>query len=372
MLSKMAQTIGNLGLVAASACVLLSTSVSCNETQCGDGTIERNGKCEQSDTTTTASTCGAGTTLRGDKCEPILPPTKCDPDTTAPDTDPVTGVVTCIGTGGGSCNSALACPTGAPGKMTICGRIFNVDDGSNFAAANPTATMCPAGNGATTGPCALQLNPYNAIDFAGNPSGASPLPASSIYIDDCGRYKIVDITLGPASFVGIGLDDRSGLGPTGLTVTSGAAVPAAMGTAIKDLDLYVVKGTTIASWTASGGFANSILAGGVYLNVFKGASTGTTFASGVTITRGGQMQPLDDYYFGANDAMRTTIDPAANATGVNGTGIMVNSSSLGAHGATGGIPATCAWETKVGASIPGIVLVQTRRPVNATGQTCPL
>ncbi len=370
LLGSWAFRTGALALVSAFA--LIGTSSGCNEIECGDGTIQRDGTCEPSGTVSTAGTCGQGTVLRGDKCEPILPPTKCDPDTTAPDTDPVTGLVTCIGTGGGSCASSVACPLGTAGKMTICGRILNVDDGAPFADASPTAKICPAGLGATAGPCALELKAYDAIAFAMNPSTAMAKTPGSSYIDDCGRFKLVDIPIDGALFIGLGLDDRSGLGPSGLTVTSGAAVPAAMGTAIKDLEIYLVKGATIASWTSSGGFPNSILAGGVYLNIFKGKSTGTELAPGVTITRGGQGQPADDYYFAANDTQRTTLDPLATATGVNGAGIMVNSNMLGAHAATGGIPATCAWETKVGASIGGIVLVQTRRPVNASGQLCPL
>lgn len=361
---------GALALVSAVA--LVGTGTGCNEIECGDGTIQRDGKCAPSDTNTTAGTCGQGTVLRGDKCEPILPPTKCDPDTTAPDTDPVTGLVTCIGTGGGSCNSSVACPLGTAGKMTICGRINEIETGTALAAASPTTMACPAGLGATSGPCALTINAYNAIGFAGNPATAMPLPTGSVYIDDCGRFKLVDIDVNGVQFVGLGLDDRTGLGPTGLTVTSGAAVPAAAGTAIKELELYSVKGSTVASWTSSASLPSSILAGGVYLNLFRAKSTGTDLAAGVTITRGSLAVPADDFYFGANDAGRTTIDPAANATGINGTGLMINS-ALGAHGATGGIPAaTCAWETKVGASVAGVVLVQTRRPVNLTGQTCPL
>ncbi len=360
------------GLALVSAFALIGTGAGCNEIECGDGTIQRDGKCAPSDTNTTASTCGNGTVLRGDKCEPILPPTKCDPDTTAPDTDPVTGLVTCIGTGGGSCNSSVACPLGAPGKMTICGRINEIETGAALAAASPTTMACPTGNGATAGPCALTINAYNAIGFAGNPQTAVPLPVASVYIDDCGRYKLVDIDVNNVNFVGLGLDDRSGLGPSGLTVTSGAAVPAASGTAVKDLELYSVKGSTVATWTSSASLPNSILAGGVYLNLFRAKPTGTDLAAGVTITRGSTAVPADDFYFGANDAGRLTIDPLADATGINGTGLMINS-ALGPHGATGGIPAaTCAWEGKVGASVPGVVLVQTRRPVNATGQTCRL
>jgi hypothetical protein len=359
-----AMTVGLLG-------VTLSVT-SCTEIQCADGTIERNGKCEAADNNVTDAKCGPGTKLDAGHCVPILTPTKCDPGTTLPDTDPVTGVVTCIGTGGGSCTSSLACPAAGPGKMTICGRITEAETSALLQASNPTRAECPAGNAATAGPCALQINAYDAIAFATNPSTATPLPAASVFIDDCGRYKIVDITLGGASFIGVGLDDRTGLGPTGLTVTTGAAVPAAAGTAIKELDLYSVKGSTIGTWTSSAALPSSILAGGVYMSVFRSGATGLGLAPGVTMTRAGAAIPNDDFYFGANDAGRTMLDTAANVTGVNGTALTLRASSLMGHGATGGIPVTCAWESKVGGNVPGVVLVQTRRPANATGQTCPL
>src|SRR5439155_24337155 len=88
---------------------------SCKSVECGEGTIERNGACEPADQNVDPAMCGPNTVLQGDKCVPTLPPTKCDPSTTTDDVDPVTGIHTCIGTGGGGCSSPFACPNPSGG-----------------------------------------------------------------------------------------------------------------------------------------------------------------------------------------------------------------------------------------------------------------
>src|SRR5258706_11912265 len=145
-----------LGLLAL---VSLSTVSACKSLECATGTIEREGRCEPADVTTGTAKCGPFTELAGDQCVPVFPPTQCDPSTTEEDTDP-NGVVTCVGTGGGGCGAPLPCPTPTNGTQTICGQLYNIADNSKFAVGNATGAKCMAGG---TGPCALQINAYNAL-----------------------------------------------------------------------------------------------------------------------------------------------------------------------------------------------------------------
>ncbi|HEY0252799.1 MAG TPA: hypothetical protein VGC41_14790, partial [Kofleriaceae bacterium] len=103
--------------------LLLANVPSCKSTECGPGTIERDGNCAPADDTTSTAACGPFTVLQGDVCVPMYPPTMCDPGSTEASTDS-DGITTCIGTGvSAGCSGAFACPTPAAGKQTICGQI---------------------------------------------------------------------------------------------------------------------------------------------------------------------------------------------------------------------------------------------------------
>src|ERR1041384_4050239 len=116
----MLAVVGALGVVDAG----------CKSTDCGEGTVERDGTCEPANEVVGEAECGPFTELQGDKCVPMFPPTMCDPNTTAEETDPATGVTTCVGTGGGGCSAPIpgGCPAPATGKQTLCGRLYNFQD----------------------------------------------------------------------------------------------------------------------------------------------------------------------------------------------------------------------------------------------------
>ena len=363
--------------------VLAASSSGCSKSvDCGPGTIERNGTCAPADETTSTALCGSGTQLEGTVCVPLFPPTVCDPATTTADLDPSTGVTTCIGNGtGGGCSGAFACPQPASGKQTICGQLYDAETNMPFQATGATGTKCTTG--ATTGPCALSVTAYDAIAFGMNPSTATPLANGGTYIDDCGRYRVTDITQPSSPFIGLGFDDAmaANMGPNGVTNTTGVATPAVADTATKDLEAWIATKATTDGWTSSGG---PPVSGGIYVGIFRahkcdettGMCTGDRFAnqSGVTITKSGSTLPNNDYYFNATDTTRTTIDPAATATGSNGTGLLTGASvndSL-VYSGTGGITDTtnCKWETHAAASLPQIVFFQVYRPMNQLGKTC--
>ena len=357
-------------LISALA-TLASTGTGCKEIECGEGTVERDGTCAPSNQMVDKGQCGPFTILQGNICVPMFPPTECDSATTMPDPDPETGVTTCIGTTTGGCSAPIACPNPAPGKQTICGQLYNIEDNVAFAAAGAAGARCPT-TPTADGPCALTITSYDAIAFGTNPATAAPLAVGEIYIDDCGRYRVTDITLPPGPFIGLGIDDK-GIpnGPAGVTNTVGVAIPKTASMATREFEAFVAKKATTDKWTASG--APSI-SGGFYVQIFRAKKTGFETQMGVQSIRGGNPNTSNDYYFTPAQTTRETILTSATTTGANGTALVTNAGV--AEGPTysgmGGIPGECVWETKAGASIPGIVFVSLFRPVNAVGQTCPL
>jgi hypothetical protein len=288
------------------------------------------------------------------------------------------GVITCKGTGGvAGCTGNITCPTPSSGKQTICGQIYNFEDNTKFQGA-ATGNKCAGTE--TTGPCALQIVAYDAVVFAGNQS-APPQNVGSVVIDDCGRYAVKDITPPSGPFVALGFDDRGQpLGPAGVTVTAGVALPTNADTRTEEFEAFVLDQSVIGTWTGTGGpsFAN-----GIYASVFRahtcdgGTCIGDSFAgqSNVQITKSGAVNAANDYYFLAADgATRQHIDGTANSTSMNGTGLLTNASvadSL-AYSGTGGITDTtnCQWESHAAANVPGLLFIQIYRKTAKLGKTC--
>ena len=123
---------------------------------------------------------------------------------------------------------------------------------------------------------------------------------------------------------------------------------------------------------------------GIYASVFRqhacdvsGSCTNDPFAfqSGAQITKNSAVNMANDYYFKASDGMtRQNVDPAANATSANGTGLLTNANVMDglAYSGTGGITDTtnCQWENHAAANVPGLLFIQIYRKVAKLGKTC--
>jgi hypothetical protein len=339
----------------------------CAQLECGEGTIERDGTCAPADETPDPTVCGPGTQLGpSGTCESIV---VCDPDTTTPVTDPVTGEVTCVGTGGGGdCTTPLSgCATATAGTMTMCGRLYDVEDDSEIGMGSTDATACP-GTGEATGPCALQIRPYDALLFAANPTTTPPLVSDEIFQDHCGRFRIKNIQPAGAPFIGLGVDDHPMHTGNNQKLT-GVAFPTQTATARTDIVAYTTSAATDAMWGASSGEGASLAALGVYVNIYRDNGTpgdplSGAVAEGIQILRGGQPITNDDFYFSDTDTNRTTVDPGLNATGANGTGLVLGQPNLAPYTGTPSPPgASCNWYSSNGASIPSVVFVQIHNPV---------
>jgi len=365
--------------------VLAAGASGCKSVDCGPGTIERNGTCDPSDITTGSASCGAGTMLVGDRCEPILPPTSCDPATTTETTDPDTGVIVCVGTGNGGCSGTFACPAPTSGKTTICGQLYDITDNSKFQGDNPTGAACQGGE--TTGPCALKITPYDALAFGGSPTTTQPLNHGAVEIDDCGRFRVRDIAQPQSPYIGLGIDDATATvvgDPGGITNTTGIAAAAVPDGTITNQEAWIAPKATTDMWTASAGTGAPTVANGIYVGIFRAHKcdqnnnncTGDKFANqaGVSFTLTGGPLTNDDFYFQAAEVGHTMIDPAQNATGVNGTGLLKNATVMNGlmYSGQGGLTDTtnCKWDIKAAASVANIVFFQVYRPINQPGRQC--
>jgi hypothetical protein len=353
---------------------LLLVHASCKGVDCGPGTLEKNGTCAPADTTVGNAQCGPFTELQGNKCVPMFPPTVCDGATTMSDTDPTTGVTTCIGTGmAAGCTGAFACPAPAAGKMTICGQVYDYVDDSPFKAGSATGSKCATAT--ATGPCALKITPYDAAAFAANPATATPL-TNVPYIDDCGRFRLTDIGMPSGGLVGIGIDDAAGPGPSGVTQPVGVGVIYNPGGAQKDFEGYVVAKSATDMWDSTGGASSPKMSTGIYAVTFRTGKTGTAGQAGAQVTKlGAIIAPPTTTYFAAGTS-KTTLDEALMMTTNNGSALVSGASladSLTWSGQFnfGADASNCQYENHGGISLPGIVYIQNYRPTNKIGQTCP-
>jgi hypothetical protein len=360
------------------ATVGVAAAPGCTTVTCGVGTIERNGECAPADGIADPASCGSGTVLVGDRCVTTV---ECDSNTTKPVMNP-DGSISCVGINDKSpCGVPISCPAPSTGKQTICGQLYDITDNSPFQASDGDGTRCDLATPTADGPCSLRMDAFNAVDFAGDPMGATPLNVGDKYLDNCGRYKFIDVTPPAAPFIGLGFDDAAAAdaGPPGLTNAVGAALASNPDSSTDNFEAFIAPKATTDMW-ANGG---PTVATGFHVLIFRkhkcdanGTCTGDRFAaqSGVQIYKGAQAVPNSDTYFEASDTGHTMIDAGATSTGMNGTGLLTGATTIDGLVWTGmgGITDTtsCTWEQHAAASIPGVVTFQIYRPTDQLGHTC--
>ncbi|HEU4615403.1 MAG TPA: hypothetical protein VFS15_25085, partial [Kofleriaceae bacterium] len=177
-------------------------------------------------------------------------------------------------------------------------------------------------------------------------------------------------------YIGLGVDDadKSKSGPTGYAVTAAIAFNKDPNKTTKGVELWLVKPSTTTGWATNNG--PNVLTTGVYAGVFRAHAEGVgdqyANQAGATITTGAAVTP-NDFYFGAADTNRTSLDMSAMATGANGTVLVDNTGLLTSPwSGTGGIAdtANCKWDQHIAATLQGIVFIQVYRKVAQFGKTC--
>ena len=344
-------------------------NVGCDAVDCGTGTIEQNGTCVPADDQPGSAQCGPGTVLGASgKCEPEVV-VVCDPDTTREEVDPETGEITCVGTGTQTgCAADLPCSEPSAGRLTICGRLYDTQTDQPIQAAGATGAPCTATT--ADGPCSLRIQFFDALQFAMGPTSTPELtPAGGLTVDDCGRYRAIDLPPSSFTFMGIAVDDASGA-PDRYKLT-GVALPDAEALPARGFRAYATRNQTDTAWTSTSGISGqSFATRGVLAAVFHYRELPV---SGVQARRNSQPITADDFYFTDTTAMRDTVSPAGGQaiTGANGTALIINAPSPTNHDGAGAEPAGCQWPNSLAASIPGVVFVQIKEARTAGGVICP-
>lgn len=373
-----------LAIILTAATML--TQASCSQIECGEGTTEQNGECVPSDGERPQNDdCGIGTHYDDAEggCVPDFPPTICGENT-----EPFTnsdGVIECRGTGGNGCGP-INCPDPTAGKVTLCGRLFDVQTDLAITGGTDGALCAGAGGTATGGPCDVEVEFFPALPFATNPTGTPPLPPGDFKMNNCGWFAARDIAEPELGYMGIGVDDR---GTTLDEYTlAGVALPASAGLREDSLVVYAVRRDTDDAWTNTAGdpFGGQTFGTrGAYVPIFlhgEGAPDGLAEpaavpVAGVTVTENSANEPANTYYFLDTDPhTRSTLDNSAGtggqpSTGANGSAVKVNSSLVN-HSGTGSEPDGCKWPSDLAAAIMGVTFVQRRvAELLASEVTCP-
>jgi hypothetical protein len=341
----------------AVAMVASPSQLACTDVECGQGTIERNGDCVARDEATTNGMCGAGTVLENGVC---VGATTCDPDTTTPEPG-AGGRITCRGAGElalPACDQPLPCPAASSTTAVVCGRLYDLE---TSATIQDTAAPCSNDTLAADGPCSLDVQFFDAVPFAtgGGTAGELAYESDKLIRDSCGRFRVtLNATGSVDGFVAVGAR------PAATDTTrklSGVVIPAPFGSQTNNVELYSMRTSTDMAWSTSADLADGTFASkGVYVSIFK--SEGEAL-DGITMV--GPANPAaNDFYFSDTDPdTRRTINPTANATGANGTGLLIGQPPLAtmAFGGTGpGVPAGCSFPNVSGGVVPGVVFVQLR------------
>jgi hypothetical protein len=237
--------------------------------------------------------------------------------------------------GDGACSVELTCPLAGVNRVSICGRILDVE---NDQAAP------------------VDLQAYDALEWAGSPFTATPLAFEDKTIDECGRFRFHNLQRPSLGFVALVTDDP---GDADAHAPAAVTFPVSSAQVLNRARTYAIRHATDAQWTATAGLdGESFVTRGALLTVFLDADGNPV--EGVAVTEGGATEPINDYYFAnANPNARTTIDPRMAATGPNGSALKIDS-VLVEHSGSGGEPPGCTWSSTIAASVPGTLFVAIR------------
>jgi len=247
----------------------------------------------------------------------------------------------------------LQCSTPPPGTFCIAGQLRDTENNEPIMSDS-----------------SIDIALYDGLSFAQNPTGAVPLPVDSITLNGCGQFVAQGVATPALGFAVITTEDAvEGVDDY---LPTGALFPVTADSQVDGMNLFATRYATDEQWTNSAGnpFAGdlSFYEVGAFLPIF--IHQGVPVA-GVTITVNGAAQVADDFYFSDSVSnSRTTIDTNLSATGINGAGIIVNSSLVN-HSGVGSEPVGCEWPSSLSASIPGVLLVHEMKAVQlGTGIEC--
>jgi hypothetical protein len=241
-----------------------------------------------------------------------------------------------------SCGQLLPCPFASTNRVTVCGHLRDVETDDILPAAAPMGQAC--GDGATDGPCAMAITFYDALDYAGDPAGATPLAFEELFRDDCGRYIARNITRPVLGGIAIVVDDAASAPddhrPTIATFASSS------GQVRTRQSAYSLRVSTDVAWAATASAGDTVLSDGALLSLYRDDDDEPL--AGVQLA-------TDAFYFSdADPRTRSTIAPALDATSVNGAALRLGSPST----SDGTAPPGCTYVAPAPGAIPGVLIVE--------------
>ena len=250
------------------------------------------------------------------------------------------------------CSPALVCTAPAAGKACIAGRLSDAATGVSLRAMFYAGRTCA--DGAAGGPCDLALAVYDAVEYAGNPATAAPLPSSEATLDGCGRFRFGNVTPPSSPYVAVAGDDA--IGVADLHVVSATQHVLSANAVVNGLGALAVRRDTVQAWTESAGapFGTSSFAD-VGAILFGFDASGVPGA-GVTVIRDGNAIAAYDYYFAdPSTSQRQLLDATLTSTGSDGAALVVGGSPFSGYSGSGAQPPGCVWPTVFATATPGVV-----------------
>ena len=235
------------------------------------------------------------------------------------------------------CSQALSCST--VGGTCISGQLTDAAAATALRARFNIGLGC--GSGAIGGPCDLSVAAYDAVGFALNPAGSTPLAAGETTLDSCGRYRFANLSAPGSAYVAVVTDDAPGGSAYMPAEATHALAPSQH---VDGMTAIAARLDDVSAWGLSAGqdYANS----GALLLIFR---TGGTPTSGVSVTGTGTAR-----YFSDPDAARYSASSTATSTGANGSALYVGGAGYTTQGGESG---GCAWYPAVNnwGSVAGVV-----------------
>jgi len=233
-------------------------------------------------------------------------------------------------------------------NVTICGSVRDV-----------------ATSGVLPDPYQIEVQYYDALDLANDPTAAVRLYPVSTFLGYLGDFADLDVPLPPSGILAIVVDDSptTGLDRYRRTVTS---MQVSAGSFVEFAVAHVLRADTDLQWTQEIGLTAppTIVDDGAILQCFEAGPAQP--ATGVSATEAGAPDADDTIYFSdSGQQTRQQLNPILTATGANGC-VIDRASALVEHSGVSGAPGDCWWESKLAAAVPKTLWVSFH------GAICPI
>ncbi|MBI5480523.1 MAG: hypothetical protein HY906_16820 [Deltaproteobacteria bacterium] len=362
-------TRSRIALLVLAGAVMALQGPACSTRECGQGTVEKNGDCVAVDIG--GRECGVGTHLEPSTLLCVPDQYTCDPDTAYVDDGGV-----CMGRVTGSLPPPPPCPAIAADEICVNGWLRDFDNQGKSPFSKDTLITDDSVE-------IWVFDPFVVLLCSATPCfDTTQAIAGPFYANADGTYLLFEDQAAPprrikatGSYIAIGLMNKGGGDPVGDRDWGGHGVNGAGITAagqpgtVEEFDIYAVSKAQTDAWEAT---APGSVAQGIFLTMWHyldeaqaDLAKNRTFVPGVLPNRSPSAIDITTLYFLTDD--RSTL-VQGSGSGVSLTtdvgGVLFVKESLGPHSATGGNvpdsdpPEAIDWESRLGASVPGLVFLQ--------------